>query len=144
MPLLAPFDALFVSQVTADAMGWMVYATASEGGGETTARSRVASAAPTANVEDRRVGNASTDRARVSRASVVRRASLAPRACMASTAAWAARGRRAQVCSQLRLSESLVFVLLVLFPFGFVGTVAIKICLFRCSRCGAYATCRYR
>ena len=97
MPLLAPFDALFVSQVTADAMGWMVYATASEGGGETTARSRVASAALTANVEDRRVGNASTDRALVLRASVVRRASLVPRAGMASTAAWAARGRRAQV-----------------------------------------------
>ena len=94
---LAHCDVPFVSQVTGDAMGWMVCASASEGGGETTARSRVGSAALTANVEDRRVGIASTDRARVLRASVVRRASLAPRACMASTAAWAARSRRAQV-----------------------------------------------
>ena len=76
---LARCDVLIVSQVTGDAMGWMVCASAYEGGRETTARSRVASAALTANVEDRRVGIASTDRARVFRASVVTRASLAPR-----------------------------------------------------------------
>ena len=76
---LARCDVPFVSQVMADAMGWMVCASAYEGGRETTARSRVASAALTANVEDRRVGIASTDRARVFRASVVTRASLAPR-----------------------------------------------------------------
>ena len=75
-------DAPLVSQVTADATGWREYALASEGGWETTARTLQASAALTANVEDRLVDFASTDRARVFRALVVTRASLAPRTSM--------------------------------------------------------------